>query len=115
MTATHTPGEWTVLDERSKRAPGVHLRIAVTAGAFGVVCRIANEVSGRPLTDEDMANAVLIARAPKLLALAHKFARECVECAGTGTLRAPATGEVEDCHFCADIHAEIRAAEGRSQ
>lgn len=32
-----------------------------------IICRIANTVSGRPLEDEDFANANLIAAAPDLL------------------------------------------------
>lgn len=36
-------------------------------GSHVVVCRIKNDVNGNNLTDEDEANAVLIARAPSML------------------------------------------------
>lgn len=50
-----TPGPWKVADTGSC--------ITVGGADIGAVCRIANTVSGRPLSDEDRANAALIALA----------------------------------------------------
>ena len=56
----HTPGVW------------VPLNYAQTITIIGynnqvTICRIKNEVSGKPLDDEDRANAHLISAAPDLL------------------------------------------------
>lgn len=54
-----TRGDWLVADTED----------CITIGNIesGAICRIKNTVSGRPLTEEDRANAELIAQAPKLL------------------------------------------------
>lgn len=59
--------------------------------------------------DEARANAKLIGAAPELLALAERYASECVECTGDGVI--DATGDM--CQGCADIRAVIRKATGR--
>ena len=55
-------GPWTVLDLRPR-----YERLVVSC-PVGVVCRIENKVSGKPLTPEDVANAYAIAQVPLLLA-----------------------------------------------
>lgn len=53
--AASTPGEWEVLDMRT-----AHKMLAIVNKA-GVIARIEYEVSRRPLSEEDAANARLIA------------------------------------------------------
>jgi hypothetical protein len=52
------------------------------------------------------ANVRLIAAAPELLALAHQYASECGDCAGTRVCP-----DDESCAACADIWRVIDAAE----
>lgn len=58
---SHTPGPWRVLDLRPSDEC-----ISISCNS-GIVCRVSNLVSKNPLTDEDAANARLIAAAPELL------------------------------------------------
>lgn len=53
--------------------------------------------------------ARLIAQAPALLALAHRYASECGECAGTRVCP-----DDSACTECEDIWAAIDRAEGRT-
>ena len=70
---------------------------------------------------EQAANTRLIAAAPDLLALAQRYAEECVECNGTGSRwiqphdpqYSTRRGEYP-CEACADIRAVIDKAEGRT-
>jgi hypothetical protein len=57
---------------------------------------------------EGEANASLIVAAPDLLALAHQYASECGDCAGTRLCP-----DDEPCMECSDIWAVIDKAEGR--
>jgi hypothetical protein len=69
---------------------------------------------GTAVTAED---AVLMAAAPKLLALAEQCVSECSECNGTGMhlIEQPSfDGEMEDCPECAEIRKVITAVEGRA-
>jgi hypothetical protein len=71
-----------------------------------------------PEVDIDpVANAILIAAAPDLLALAKQYASECATCDGTEMVmgRGP-DGEPDGdrCPDCADIRAVIAKAEGRN-
>lgn len=67
-----TPSPWKVIDLRKAPLPQEQIAIASQSAhkagkPFGV-CRIENTVNkGRPLTDEDTANAYLLAAAPELL------------------------------------------------
>lgn len=99
MSAQHTPGPWYA-------SPYSSIVGIAISGACGVIAG----VRGDKLTAE--ANARLIASAPDLLALAHKYASECGECGGQG---AYTYGEKEGrpCPACADICAVIDKAEGR--
>lgn len=67
MIQKHTPGPWEVIDSAILQDPTIPERIWIqTAGDLGVtpvIARIANEVSKRPLTEEDRANAAFIVRA----------------------------------------------------
>lgn len=54
-------------------------------------------------------DALLIAAAPDLLALAHQYAEECGDCAGTRVCP-----DDEPCTACADVWAVIDKAEGRA-
>ena len=54
-------------------------------------------------------DALLIATAPDLLALAHQYASECGDCAGTRVCP-----DDEPCTECADIWRVIDKAEGRA-
>jgi len=57
---------WVVLDCRQLGEESIAIASAQSAADASIVCRIKNEVSGKPLTAEDVANAQLIAAAPKL-------------------------------------------------
>ncbi len=59
MNAEHTPGPWSITDTKSKRDPA---EFTYSIGIKG--CRLA---SVPRYSDEDMANARLIASAPELL------------------------------------------------
>lgn len=56
-----TQGSWAVLPFENR------LSVAAYKAHPVVICRIENTVSGRPIDDEDIANAQLIAAAPELL------------------------------------------------
>ncbi len=66
----------------------------------------------------DHPDARLIEAAPALLALAHQYASECGDCAGTRIVAmVDDTGELagdEPCEQCADIWTVIDKAEGRT-
>ena len=89
--SAHTPGPWKV-DESCGG-----LAIDASDGNVGIVnlCR-ANK-----------ADARLIAAAPDLLALAHQYASECGDCAGTRVCP-----DDEPCTECTDIWRVIDKAEG---
>lgn len=56
-----TQGSWAVLPFENR------LSVASYKAHPVVICRIENTVSGRPIDDEDLSNAQLIAAAPDLL------------------------------------------------
>lgn len=96
--AAHTPGPW-------KAAPygdGWHI-----TAATGPYTRIA---TAHAMRGDD---AKLIAASPALLALAHQYADECGDCAGT-RITPDGNGGDEHCTMCDDIWAVIDLAEGRS-
>ena len=91
-----TPGPWvagTCTDHGAK--PG---RVYVLHGSPYQTVAVA----------ESEADATLIAAAPYLLALAHQFAAECGDCAGTRI-----QPDDEPCRACTDIWRVINLAEGR--
>ncbi len=115
--SAHTPGPWKVGDVR--HAGGYQLVTANDDG--GYICEVqapTNRFFGFN-EDEREANARLIAAAPDLLALAHQYADECGDCAGTrvvvGEYNAVGTymGD-EPCTACTDIWTVIDKAEGKS-
>jgi len=60
-------------------------------------------------------DAPLIATAPDLLALAHQYASECGECAGTRIVCGDRKDEPDEpCADCAFIWSVIDKAEGRT-
>lgn len=59
-----TAGGWRILDLRNVGEGRITI---ARRGDPPVIARIQNIASRRPLTDEDMANAALIAAAPELL------------------------------------------------
>ena len=75
MNTKHTAGPWMDSGHEIKadgKGPLFVVTMARTGNERCVICRIENSVSGRPLDDEDFANARLIAAAPELLeALKH--------------------------------------------
>jgi ribosomal protein S27E len=86
---------------------------------FGVPIREDNGdlvtiVVGAPL----IFNAAVIAAAPDLLALAHRYADECAECGGNGVVwtntQDPQDAKEVQCQDCADIRTVIDRAEGRA-
>lgn len=107
---SHTPGPWSndrIWDTPESR---IHARVEGIPVALAEVFSMRNG-------GEKEANARLIAAAPELLTLAHQYAAECAECAGSGKVEMlsasghPA-GEI-DCEDCADIRAVIAKAEGK--
>lgn len=58
----HTPGPWVPLFIRDEQKISI-----CNPETKEFVCRIKNEVSGRPIGEDDKANARLIAAAPELL------------------------------------------------
>lgn len=58
----------------------------------------------------------LVMAAPALLDLARKYASECADCGGTGTVNVRAWPECrqEPCDACADIRAVIANAQGEA-
>lgn len=97
MTTQHTPGPWRV---QQVGTPGYFVVRALCRGPL-------------PMTE---ANARLMAAAPDLLALAHKYADECSECGGTATVwtHPPDPQDAKDlpCPACKDIWEVIERAEG---
>lgn len=61
----HTPGPYLILDLRKHGEECITIAAKATPEAL---CRIRNEVSGRPLDETDEANARLFAAAPEMLA-----------------------------------------------
>lgn len=105
-TMSHTPGPW--------EAIGADVRTCRKADGGGGL-EIAR---GSLFWPERKANALLIAAAPELLALAKQYAEECATCGGFGECDLPVEGtddELESvpCIDCADIRAVIAKAEGR--
>jgi len=85
LEAKATEGPLSVIDLRPKQD-----RLTITDGV-SVVCRIENRISGKPLNDEDVANAKLIAHlrnhAKEIIALVDA-AEELVKC--------PSDQQIED-------------------
>lgn len=100
MSAQHTPGPWKVSAYGGTINPSV-----VEASHYGAIAIIGGKHRSR---DEKIANAALTASAPDLLALAHQYASECGECAGTRVCP-----DDSPCTECSDIWAVIDRAEGR--
>lgn len=96
MSAKHTPGPWRATPYSSIVGIAISSPASVVAG-----------VRGDQVTAE--ANARLIAAAPNLLALAHQYASECGECAGTRICP-----DDTPCTECEDIWRVIDQAEGRA-
>jgi hypothetical protein len=96
LVSAHTPGPWKLSPYSSI------VGIAISGGGFV----IAGVRGGREFSE---ANARLIAAAPELLALAHRYAKECGECAGTRVCP-----DDEPCTECTDIWRVIDMAEGRA-
>lgn len=107
MSTQHTPGPWASSDQfRDEGAPLFVATMARTGNERRIVCRISNKVSGRPLEDEDYANARLIAAAPDLLEAAQKVLSNkrgeddwlilAVHCQELAAAIAKATGEKND-------------------
>ena len=108
----HTPGPWIYAPSRDDT--GELARVTVVAHCCGYVIGLPTSIPGGNYRDgdpsgDDEADARLIAAAPELLALAHQYAEECGECAGTRVCP-----DDEPCTECADIWAVIDKAEGRT-
>jgi hypothetical protein len=107
MTAQHAPGPWFA------RTWTRHSPTTIVREVDGGISQIA-DVDGEGFDPETLANALLIAAAPDLLALARQYASECAECGGTGSVQqgtdptgAPA---MYACDACFDIRAVIAKA-----
>jgi hypothetical protein len=92
----HTPGPWAISPYSS----------IVGIAVYGAGIVIAGVRGGKERAEAD---ARLIAAAPDLLVLAHQYASECGECAGTRVCP-----DDEPCTECADIWRVIDMAEGRA-
>lgn len=93
--SAYTPGPW--------RASPYSSIVGIAISAPGSV--IAGVRGDQPTAE---ANARLIAAAPSLLALAHQYAEECGDCAGTRVCP-----DDTPCTACDDIWRVIDQAEGR--
>lgn len=112
--SAHTPGPWLT----SGAVVGI-LRTEVTgpdesrlvASVFTREYSDAKDEAGSNVVAwaEGVANLRLILAAPDLLALAHQYASECGDCAGTRVCP-----DDEPCDACADIWRVIDKAEGRA-
>lgn len=103
----HTPGPWRAYQHSPNPWWIVQAEPRDVADVHGGKVPVWNDPE-HPATVR--ANALLIAAAPDLLALAKQFASECGECSGEGTYP---FGERGPCQECADIRAVIAKAEGR--
>ena len=100
----HTPGPWEWWTSNSWR----RLRSNPANGRdLGVVTPFVTPDRHADL-EVSPADMALIAAAPELLALAHQYASECGDCAGTRVCP-----DDEPCTVCADIWAVIDRAEGK--
>jgi len=111
--SAHTPGPWEWWTSNSWR----RLRSNPADGRdVGVVVPFVAR-DGHPDLEVSAADMSLIAAAPALLALAHQYAEECAECAGTGSIwdhpSDPQAAKEYPCPECADIRQTIDKAEGR--
>ena len=110
----HTPGPWTM------RSGSIWGTSKDPDGEY--IC----EPWGRTHAETE-ANGRLIAAAPDLLALAKRYASDCSECGGTGSVQVCCGSpdqsgsdddvccgvpDTEPCDACADIRAVIEKAEG---
>lgn len=95
MTAKHTAAPW---------------RVDTTGYGYLIMARVSPELTARVATVHGMRpdDAHLIATAPALLELAHIYASECGECAGTRV-----KPDDEPCDECEFVWLVIDAAEGR--
>lgn len=105
MSARHTPGPWKVCEG----SPFTRWYVKAIHATYVIAeCGISEGKTGE-------ANARLIAAAPDLLALAHRYAGECGDCAGTRLDPAGnEDGSACPCMACEDIWAVIDQAEGRA-
>lgn len=67
----HTPGPWHILDGRIVGEQ--FLSIFTLHEDFPIITRIENKVSGKPIGEDDVANANLIASAPELLEIVFEL------------------------------------------
>lgn len=114
-TMTTTPEPWSIDQEWIDRVKHEHPEyVAINVGDSCFVTGHIGITKGR-----------LIVAAPELLALAKRYASECLNCLGHGVLEKQIGGDgygdlcagvadVEvDCDECAEIRAVIAKAEGR--
>lgn len=93
--SAHTPGPW---------------KNCRDANGNCIICQSSEVLPGEiSYSEEFQANRRLVDAAPDLLALAHQYAAECGDCAGTRVCP-----DDEPCTACADVWAVIDAAEGRA-
>jgi hypothetical protein len=106
----HTPGPWTASSGGKSNYVASVTALSTKAKVFNVA------MLARPMRGDVHANARLIAAAPDLLALAHRYANECGECGGRGRVNAPGQTPVsaecrtKPCHACAETRAVIAKA-----
>jgi hypothetical protein len=105
VSTQHTPGPWAVFGWSIKARVNQH-RVCTVGQADKVLKQFGDFDE---MQAECAANAALIAAAPDLLALAHCYATECGECAGTRVC--PDDEPCTECQFIWDV---INKAEGRS-
>ena len=128
----HTPGPWWT----DARYDGAEMGCAIIAANTDCGPLPGNPTRGQvafatAILNMDArrceANARLIAAAPDLLALAKRYASDCSECGGTGSVQVCCGSpdqsgsdddvccgvpDTEPCGACADIRAVIEKAEG---
>lgn len=101
----HTPGPWEWWTSNSWK----RLRSNPSNGRDAGVAAPFVSRDGHADLEVSAADMTLIAAAPDLLALAHQYATECGDCAGTRVCP-----DDEPCTECADIWRVIDKAEGRT-
>lgn len=109
----HTPGPW-----RLQHTARDCMHIFVDAPVGVKILATVECGFKEPFESQQTANAILMLHAPELLALARKYASECIECGGSaegirGHGSEPEDEYSEPCEACAHIWAVINKAEGR--
>ncbi len=118
MSQHHVPGPWHVREWSCHAATTIGVPSNDREGWFDVVAECSG-IGGRFTSEQELANASLIAAAPDMLTMLRQLAGECAACGGSAEIvrgRGPAPEDEysEPCDDCHDIRQVIAKAEGRS-